>query len=234
MTASQLAEALSAKEQDGTAYIRLKMENGKDTIQVQIKSRGGPKSSAIVYQVLWPKERKGEGVLLHKSGHSFSGATFTPPNTLRTLDSAQLRDPLLGSALSLEDVVDSFFSWDQQTLDGTETVNGVNCQILESKPGKSGGSYGVVRSWIDVRRLVPLRVEKYSSPGHLVRRIDTTRVAQDDKGHPITANLTVHDMRSGAETQLDGSRIRHDVSFSDAEFTPEGLKTVTGPKGSGE
>jgi len=34
----------------------------------------------------------------------------------------------------------------------------------------------IVRSWIDVRRLLPLRVEKYASSGQLLRRIDTTRV----------------------------------------------------------
>jgi hypothetical protein len=209
------------------------MDTGRETLQVQVKSMVGAKSAAVLYQVLWPKERKGEGVFLRRSGRSISGATFTPPGTLHTVDSEQLRQPLFGGALSLEDIIDNFFAWDQQTFDGTETINGVHCQILESRSGRSG-SYALVRSWIDSRRLVPLRVEKYSASGHLVRRIDTTRVASDDRGHPIPANLAVHDLRTGAVTDLDGSRIRRDLRFPEAEFTTEALKTVTGPKVVGE
>ena len=52
-----------------------------------------------------------------------------------------------------------------------------------------------MRSWIDTRRFVPLRVEKYLSSGLLARRIDTIRVANDDEGRPIPANLTVRGVR---------------------------------------
>jgi hypothetical protein len=232
-SAAQLAETLSAKQQDGTSYIRLKMDfasgGGKEALQVQIKSMAGSRSTQLVYQILWPKERKGEGVLLRKSGRSFSGVAYRPQSGAHNLEGGQLRESLFGSALSYEDVLDNFFAWDQQTLAGTETVNGVPCQILESKP-KGASSYSMVRSWIDTRRMVPLRVEKYAG-GRLARRIDTTRVANDDRGHPIPANLVVHNLRDDSTTDLDGSRIRHDVSFSDAEFTAEGLKQVSGPKG---
>ncbi|MEI9897843.1 MAG: outer membrane lipoprotein-sorting protein [Chthoniobacter sp.] len=83
----------------------------------------------------------------------------------------------------------------QQAIVGTETVDGVNCQILESKPGKGDRStYGSVRSWIDAKRLVPLRIEKYSGSGQVLRRIDTTRVVTD-AGHAIPANLSVRGAR---------------------------------------
>jgi hypothetical protein len=45
---------------------------------------------------------------------------------------------------------------------GNEILNDVNCFILESKSGKGEQStYASVRGWIDPRRLVALRVEKY-------------------------------------------------------------------------
>ena len=109
---------------------------------------------------------------------------------------------------------------------------GVNCPILESKPGKDQSSiYGSVRSWIDVRRLVPLRVEKYASSGKLLRRIDTTRVAED-AGHQIPSELTVGGARSDSSTLLDGSRIRHNVTYTDHDFTIEGLKEIATPRSS--
>jgi hypothetical protein len=141
-----------------------------------------------------------------------------------------MNDALFGSDLSYEDVIENFFGWENQTIVGTEVLNRVNCLILESKPNKGEtSSYARVRSWIDSRRLVPLRVEKYLPSGQLARRIDTTRVATDDKGRFIPADLTVRGSREDSVTDLDGSRIRHDVAYTDREFTPGGLTEVSAP-----
>jgi hypothetical protein len=231
-TANDLASRLSALRQDGASYVRLRMEikgATKETLQLQIKERRTKNSSEVVYQVLYPKERKGESVLLRKIGNRpASGSVFVPPNTLRPID--DLKEPLLGSDLSYEDVVDNFFAWDQQAIVGTEEVDGVNCPILESKPGEGQRSiYGSVRSWIDVRRLVPLRVEKYARSGQLLRRIDTTRVVAD-AGHQIPAHLAVGGARPDSSTLLDGSRIRHNVTYTDRDFTIEGLKEIATPR----
>jgi hypothetical protein len=97
----------------------------------------------------------------------------------------------------------------------------VSCQILESKPDSSSVSvYAKVRSWIDPQRFVPMRIEKYSSSGELVRRIDVTRVARDEKHHPIPASLTVRGPRKNSVTEFNGARIDQDVNFTDADFTP--------------
>ena len=233
MSAPELAAQLSAKQQDGTSHIRLRMElsgEAKVVLQLQIKSRASRAGADLVYQVLFPKERKGEAVLLRRSGGRISGALFTPPDKVRPLAAAQLDEPLFGSDLTYEDVIDSFFAWDQQAIVGTEVVDRVSCTILESKPGKGErSSYSSVRTWVDTRRLVPLRIEKYSGPGRVVRRIDTTRVVTDDKGRAIPANLTIRGAR-GSVTELDGSRLKHGVTFSDAEFTPEGLGQITPPR----
>ena len=234
LPAGELASRLSALRQNGASYVRVKMEISgakKETLQLQIKERRSKNATDVVYQVLWPKERKGESVLLRKSGaRAASGSIFMPPNTLRTID--DLNAPLLGSDLSYEDIVEDFFAWERQTIMGTEAVGGVSCQLLESKPGKGErSSYGSVRSWIDTRRMVPLRVEKYSGSGQLLRRIDTTRVVAG-AGHHIPANLTVRNTRSGSSTDLDGSRITHDVKYTDSDFTVDGIKAVATPRGS--
>jgi len=232
MTANDLASRLSAFRQKGASYVRLRMEiNGtiKETLQIQIKERRTKNSFEVVYQVLYPKERKGEAVLLQKTGNGrASGSVFVPPNTLRSIE--DLKEPLLGSDLSYEDVIDNFFAWKQQALVGSAEVDGVKCQILESKPGKDDHSiYGSVRSWIDVRRLVPLRVEKYDGSGQLLRRIDTTRVAASGD-HKIPAVLTVSRARTDSSTLLDGSSIRYDVTYTDRDFTIEGLKEIAIPR----
>lgn len=236
MSAGELASRLSALRQGGVSYVRLRMEIKHATnekFQLQIKQRQKQNATEVVYQVLWPKERKGESVLLRKIGNRpASGSVFVPPNTVRTIE--DLKEPLLASDLSYEDIIENFFGWEHQSIVGAEAVEGVNCQILESKPGKGERStYARVRSWIDTQRMVPLRVEKYSSSGQVLRRIDTTRVVPD-AGHHIPANLTVRGARQGSSTELDGSSIRHDVNYTDAEFTVEGLKELATPRGSAD
>lgn len=226
--ANDLASQLSAFRQKGAAYVRLRMEikgATNETLQLQIKERRTKSSSEVVYQVLYPKERKGESVLLRKMGNDRASASvFVPPNTVRPIDN--LKEPLLGSDLSYEDAIDNFFAWSQQGLVGTGELDGVKCQILESKPGRNEHSiYGSVRSWIDVRRMVPLRVEKYDGSGKLLRRIDTTRVTASGD-HKIPAVLAVSGVRADSSTSLDGSSIRYDVTYTDRDFTIEGLKEI--------
>jgi hypothetical protein len=236
ISAKDLAASLSAL-QDGASYVRLRLEvkqpadTQKIVLQLQIKERRTTTATDVVYQVLWPKERKGEAVLLHKAGgNPPTGSLFIPPDKPRPLKASQMTEPLFGSDLSYQDVIENFFGWENQIIVGAEVLNGVSCLVLESTPGKGdSSSYARVRSWIDSRRRVPLRVEKYLSSGQLARRIDTTRVATDDKGRPIPADLSVRGLRGDSVTDLDGSRIRHDVIYTDRDFTPEGLTEVLAP-----
>ncbi len=234
MSAAELASRLGAVLEDGNSFVRVRLEvkgASSDTLQLQIKQRRTKSSSEVVYQVLWPKERKGEALFLRKMGNrSASGVLFSPPNNIRKLDAGDMKEPLFGSDLALDDVVENFFGWDRQAFVGAGEVDGVSCQILESKPGQNGRSiYGSVRSWIDTRRLVPLRVEKYSNSGQLLRRIDTTRVVGVD-GRQIPANLSVRRPGQNSVTTLDGSRIKHGVTYADREFTSDGLKELSPPR----
>jgi hypothetical protein len=230
ISAKDLAAGLAALE-EGSSYVRLRLEvkHPTDTtkigLQLQIKQRSTRTATDLVYQLLWPKERKGEAVLLHKAeGSPPSGALFIPPDKPRSLEASEFKEALFGSDLSYQDVIENVFAWKDQKIVGTEVLNRVSCLILESRPDKEAFSiYGNVRSWIDSRRLVPLRVEKYLPSGQLARRIETTRVATDDKGRFIPADLTVRGPREDSVTDLDGSRIRHDVAYTDRDFTPEGL-----------
>jgi hypothetical protein len=232
-SASNLAAALRAKE-EGSTFVRVRMQIGSgenQILQLQIKSRVSDAASDIVYQILFPKDRKGEGVLLHRSGEKFNGTTSTPPDTVRPIASGQMNQPLLGSDLSYEDIIDSPFRWPRQTIVGTEAIDNIQCQILESKSGKGhSSSYSSVKTWVDPRRLVPMRIEKYDASGKVVRRINITRVLLNGNDS-LPADLKVYGPR-GTVTEITGSRIKRGVTYADSEFTPQGLKQVTAQPGS--
>ena len=236
-SAADLAARLSAWQQDGTSYTRLRMEitspdAAKTAVQIQVKARRTKAGSEAIYQVLWPKERKGEGVLIRKGRDGSSGgAAFVPPDNLRALDASQMGETLFGSDLSLEDLVENFFAWKNQAIVGTENLGGTHCYILESKAGKGDRSpFAVIRTWVDSRRFIPVRIEKYLGSGRVARRIDTANVVTDDIGRPIPSRATVRAAGRDSVTELDGSRIKHDITYPDTQFTPEALREVTIPR----
>ena len=103
------------------------------------------------------------------------------------------------------------------------------CLILESKPGSGQpSSYSSVRSWIDAKRTVPVRIEKYGAGGALVCRITVTRLVKDDINRLIPATFTVQRAGMEGETVLEGSNIKHDIILSDADFTEEALRNQAG------
>ena len=231
--AQTLAATLRASVLDGSSVTRLKLQTApqageeKGVLQLQVKARRSLAGSDVLYQVLWPKTRLGEGFLLQKKDNrSATGTLLTLPNTLA---SVKMQDGIFGSALAYEDLVDDFYGWKSQQLVGEETLGRVPCLILESKPGPGqASSYSSVRSWIDAKRTVPVRIEKFGAGGALVRRITITRLVKDDINRLIPATFTVQRAGMEGETVLEGSNIKHDVTLSDADFTEDALRRQGG------
>lgn len=226
LSGGDLASRMNAARQ-GNAVIRARLEvrspsGGKQVLQLQIKERRTATGADLAYQVQWPKERKGETVFLHQdSGGSARGTVVAVGAPPRVLEASQMGEGLFGSDLSYQDAIENFFTWKDQAITGSETVDGVECQILESKSGKSGASsYAKVRSWIDVRRLIPMRIEKYSASGQVVRRIDTTYVGRDQRDRFIPAKLTIRNPSKDSITEFDGARIEQGMQFTDRDFAP--------------
>ena len=226
MSANELASRMDASLQ-GNALIRSQLEirfpsGGKRVLQLQIKQRRTKTTTDLSYRVLWPNEYKDQIVILHQeNGKAPTGSAIIPHQPVRALGASQMNEGLFGSDLAYEDAVENVYGWKGQALVGTEVINNVSCQILESKPGNSTASiYARARSWIDPRRLVPLRIEKYSASGELMRRIDTTRVARDEKHNPIPAGLTVRSPGKNTMTEFNGAHIDQDVNLTDEDFTP--------------
>jgi hypothetical protein len=71
---------------------------------------------------------------------------------------------------------------------------------------------------------VPIRVEKFGANGQMLRRITSTRIAKDDINRQVPASFSVQQAGQATETVLEGSNSKHDISFTDADFTPEALR----------
>lgn len=237
-SATELAGQLGTAVVDGDSVTRLRISieptgGGEKTVmQVQVKARRAAGKTEVVYQLLWPKDRMGESFLITKNkGSAAEGTSFQLPQTVTPLNAAQMKGAVFGSDLAYQDVVENFFEWEHQALVGKETIDRVDCLILESKPGENDSTpYRLVRSWIDPKKRIAMRVEKYDSTDKLVCRIDTARVAKTDQGKDIPASLIVRRSGSGTVTELEGSNIRHDVKFADRDFTVPAMADLTIPR----
>jgi len=216
--AGRLAAKMAALVEDGDSSARVRMRNsGGEVLQVQIKSRRAGGSARTVYEILWPKERKGEKVVLRQTKGSWpQGEKIAAGGQRSPIGRGELTDGIFGTDLSYADAVENFFLWPEQELGGKEAVGRAECIILESRPA-GDSAHGKVRSWIDTGKWTVMRVEKYDASGKLLRTITTTQVAKDDKGRNIPAGMTVKHT-DGSSTEIDGSNIRHDVKLSEGDF----------------
>ncbi len=220
MDAGQLAAQMAALVEDGdsSARVRMKGSDGQ-VLQVQIKSRRSGGNTRTVYEVLWPQERKGEKVVLSQAKGGWPrGVKISAAGERSEIGRGELNRGMFGTGLAYADVIENFFLWPNQKLDGQETVGRTECVVLESRPA-GNSPHGKVRSWIDPDKRVVMRVEKHDTSGKLLRTIATTQVAKDDAGRNVPAGMTVT-QSGGAATEIDGSNIRHDVKLTDADFAP--------------
>lgn len=222
--AKSLANTMANAVWDDSSTARLKMDfvpdNGgeKTVLQLKIDARRSQAATDVHYKVLWPKDRTDGSFVLRKTAGQRASGSVLQDGAAKPISSMQ--DGIFGSDLAYEDLADNYFAWENQKIVGEEKIKNIPCQILESRPGKGDQSgYGNVKTWIDTKRMVPLKVEKYDGKGQLIRRITITLIAKDDKNRPIPANFSVERPGKGSVTVLEGSNIKHDVSLTDADFS---------------
>jgi hypothetical protein len=236
-TARELIAGVKAAKPSGALYARLRMEHRepqKDSVvlQVQVKRRTlANGASESLLQLLYPRERKGEGLLMRIKGESFSGATFTPGKGLRALKPSDRDTGVFGTALAVEDLTAGFLDWPVQEIVGKEQEGSVPCTVVELRAAKTSASR--VRCWIDEKRFATMRVEIFGSGEKPVKSVTTQKVMRNDKGYFAPVNFTVTDHLSGAVTKVEGVRSDDDVKFTDADFADPALQTVTPASGKG-
>jgi hypothetical protein len=229
LSAAQYIAAVKAAAPQGACFIRVEMEHATaggagQKLQVQIKRRDlGAGKAEHLYQVLFPKERRGESVLLRINGSKFSGAEFLPGKSVTPLKASDRHDPLLGTDLTVDDLMADFLDWTDQKIVGQEKVDGTACVIIESSDGSSK-----VKSWVDQKRYVAMKAEVYSPK--LRRTIHSVTARQVSSGRYAPVKFSVTTAANGSTTQVKGSDFQDDITYTDADFTEEAMQQLTRPK----
>lgn len=237
-TAAELIAGVKGAKPQGGFHARLRMEHrpagGKPVVmQVQVKKRAAADGTAeSLYQLLFPKERKGEGLLLRAKDGSFSGFTITPGQSAQPLKPADRNAGVFGTALSIDDAIAEFLNWSSHEITGKEKLGAVQCAVIESRPSPSAKEKAVV--WVDESRLAAMKIEMRSADCKLAKTIVTNKVMRGSTGYYAPVDVTITDHASGAVTEIEGVRSQSGLSYTDADFSEAALKSITLPAGKGE
>lgn len=232
-TVAQFAASLRPPP-NGGFYARFRMQivdqKEKQTLQLHMKGRNVGDKNELLCQVIYPKNRKGEGVLIRrKNGRFLSAALADASGRVKQLSKQELKRPLFGSAMCLEDLNQSFFEWPNQRQRGVAAIRKTPCIVMESRPPNNPSPiYGLIVSWIDSAKRVAIRIEKFAPNKKLVRVIVADKVVKLRNGRYGVKRFTVSTPTSARTTILEG--VSHKiVEYGNSSFTLDALKHVSAP-----
>ncbi|MFP4548990.1 MAG: outer membrane lipoprotein-sorting protein [Fidelibacterota bacterium] len=153
---------------------------------------------------------------------------YTPEPTDRiiTISGHLLRQSVMGSDLSYEDITDNsslIENYDATLLDD-ETIMDRDCWVMKLIAKSEDIAYYKRKIWIDKERYLPLREERYAKGGKLLKTTKITDAFQQN-GQWVPKHMLFKDeLSKGKGTEYIIDSIDFDVDIPDHYFTKAGLK----------
>jgi outer membrane lipoprotein-sorting protein len=146
--------------------------SGTRTVESRSWRRG---VDSVLVEYLAPPREKGKKML--KIEDHLWNYIPEPTDRIITISGHLLRQSVMGSDLSYEDITENHRLRDKYgaTVVGRDSVDGRDCWILELKARVSKVAYHSRKVWVDGERWLPLREERYAKSGKLLK---TTRITE--------------------------------------------------------
>jgi outer membrane lipoprotein-sorting protein len=199
-------------------------------MSVQSRLRGNGVDSAVLTRFGQPADIKGTGFLqIENSAADDDIWVYLPAlGKTRRLASNNKRDSFFGTDFSYGDILlPAVEKWEHVLL-REETVDGVPCHVVESRPRdastREDTGYSRRISWVDARTFVERKVEYYDTRGQLLKTQLTFDVQAEEPGRfmPMRRQMTNH--QTGHQTQYQFERFAVDKSLQDGDFTVRRLE----------
>ncbi len=227
--------------QESSAGLRLRArlevdlpgEENDRAVQLMIKQRQDEQIRQTLLVAMWPRNLRGEALMIERSEQAdISGFRFEPPDTSTPLTEADLGDPLFGTSVRPEDLIESFRDWPRHTTVGAAAAGRRECWVVESHKDEEA-PFPAVRSCVGIKEEIPLIIERFDADGELIARIRADKlVFREDRGW-LPAALTVESPLTQERASIRFTRSDRDVVYAPEEFTPEGVRALSAPKSDG-
>ena len=186
---------------------------------------GSHGDSKTVIRFTAPAEVKGVALLIENHPDRASDQWMWTPAIERDRRIA-LQDRstrFFGTDFSFEDLEERDVDQYDYKLMGEETINGVKCWHIESRPKQTKSSqYTSSQIWIRQIDYVPARVESYIKD-QAVRRLNYSDI-EKVQGVWLARTLEMNDLRRGSRTYLKLDKLQLNMPMNDNDFTVQALR----------
>ncbi|MBW1848647.1 MAG: outer membrane lipoprotein-sorting protein, partial [Deltaproteobacteria bacterium] len=156
--------------------------SGTRMIRSRVWQKGKDKSFV---EYLSPAREKGKKML--KLGDKLWNYTPEPNDRIITIAGHLLRQSVMGSDLSYEDITenDKLRELYAATIEGNEEFSGRKCVVINLTAKEKDVAYHSRKIWVDKERWLPIKEERFARSGRLLKTFEITDVfKQDNRWYP--------------------------------------------------
>lgn len=173
-----------------------------------------------------PADIEGTGLLTVDGPDGASNQWIYLPamQRVRRVDSNRKGGRFVSSDYYFEDLRDRNPTLDKHRVIGADSIEGAECDILESVPADPENSVYLRRvSWIERSTLLPLRVEFYENDAARPSKRLVVHKRARQQGFWTVMDSTMFDLVAGHETRLAVSRVVYDRGLPPGLFSTKAL-----------
>lgn len=224
--AQMVDEKPTPKDLSNKTKMVLTNSKGKSRTNVMVsKSTGGNEK-----QIIWfmePKDDKGVAFLKIEHDDKDDEMRMWLPafKKVRRISSKKKGDSFMGSDMSYEDLSNRDLDENEYNRLNDETVNGIECYVLEIIPKKEAkSSYTKHISWIAKDGLYGVKEESYDKRGVLLKKKEYT--FQKLKDYFVIARAFVENVQKQHSTEITFLDVKVDTGIDNGLFHEKNLKRM--------
>jgi hypothetical protein len=193
-------------------------------LNVSVLEKKGARSTLLRFTS--PADIEGTGFLAIEDGQGETAQFLYLPalNRTRRIVAGQKGRSFVNTDFTYEDMERRPVDDSDHVLVGGESLNNVQCWIMESRP-KTGtdSQYSMVRTWVAQDMLLPLRVDFFTdgdapSKRYLVLQLENIQDIWTE------TKVVMEDLHSGHKTIMETNKIQYNTGVSDSTFTQQSLE----------
>ncbi|MBW2093003.1 MAG: outer membrane lipoprotein-sorting protein [Deltaproteobacteria bacterium] len=209
--------------EEAVSITRMVIHGRTSTRTIKSKTWIKGKDKAFV-EYLSPPREKGKKML--KIGDKIWNYTPEPNDRIITISGHLLRQSVMGSDLSYEDMTEnhSLTELYEAKLEGRAEFSARNCYVLRLTAKKKNVAYHSRKLWVDAERWLPLKEERFARSGRLLKRFEIKEVFKIE-GRWYPKKMIFKDVLSkGKGTEYYIESIDFNVKIPDYKLTKAALR----------
>lgn len=142
---------------------------------------------------------------------------------VKRISSDSKSDYFMGSDFTYDDLGDRHPSQDTHTILKEETIDGVECYVVESIPKDEEYMYSRTVTWVVKDKWIELKKEFYDEDDEFLKRLASKEYKEFGDVIIIT-NVTMKNEQKNHKTEMKSSDVKINTGITDRQFTERMMK----------